>query len=168
MLPFESDSKASLLLLRLLGKQRSKTNKGPCKYNGGWTINCTGRVLTDVKRGLICSEGSSISLIWPATRLLPTVLSSFFADEPGDSRVNRTGCASPNDTVRTRLYNYWQEFPPIRFDTRRLQPIKSNDVTTRAGASSVSCQTLMRSFCVKIFFKLSNPSAPEVYHTKQF
>lgn len=66
----ESDSQASLVLPRLLGKQETHTDKEPYKYNGGPAVNCVGRVLTVLKRGLICSEGSSIS---PGAGLLHTV-----------------------------------------------------------------------------------------------
>lgn len=66
----ESDSQASLLLPRLLGKQGATPDKEPYRYNGGLTVIFVVRVLTVLKRGLICSEGSSIS---PAAGLLPTV-----------------------------------------------------------------------------------------------
>lgn len=69
------DSQASPVLPRLLGKQEANTDKEPDKCNGGPTVNSVRRGLTVLKRGLICSEGSSIS---PVAGLIHNVSYFFF------------------------------------------------------------------------------------------
>ena len=110
----ESDSQASPPYSRgCLGERGANMDKEPGRENTGPTVNWVGRVLTALKRGLICSEGSSIS---PAGSLLHTA--SFFFLVPVDVR-RRPGwltlelpgtvtVLSANDSLRTRLQNDWQ------------------------------------------------------------
>lgn len=151
----ESDSQASPPYSRgCLGERGANMDKEPGRENTGPTVNWVGRVLTALKRGLICSEGSSIS---PAGSLLHTASFFFFffgtgwcAEETG--LVDTWTAGDCDCAFRERLTKdtppKWLTVIDCQFDFNawQSQPIIFKNEMIRVGSIHLSPQSLKRAF----------------------